>query len=657
MMIRKALGAVVVASLVAACGGGGGGVETSTTNSTSSGLVPAAGALGATLQADATTLRVLRPGARWVYQGQERVSGGNTSAYTNAITHTVLANGVTESGSNPLNSGADSLDIRFEAGAVRNRTSLANFGLNEVLDAIELRSPVRVNDQYTQFDRRVSSAVQDLDGDGVREALDLAMWSTVVGEETVDLQHRHALRTVRVDTTVLTRVRGSAQGQLSEVVRAVQSVWYAPGVGVVRIRVQTPNEQTPGALDETYEELEYWDGLTEGLGAMAPVAARRADGSDIGTVQFGTGFDQHAVVLAGMAVDANQNLVYNLAKIDLHGQVLSSTEYSGIALGGAPLRPQALLRNGNALQLIGVQTAGNADIGMATFDADGRSLDGPVKQLVTGPARSIDSGSLAVVAASSTQRVWLMWLAATPGRLLEPFAVDLMLAGFTVDGTPLGEPLVVQSGLDSRATIHPQLAASSTRVLATWVTTDSAPAYLVADAASGAVLASKRLADSPTLFITPLVDGDRLVLGWRPGNRFGSAAAVVLDPTFDPVRSSIGNLGQEDVTPSWLGTTFSASGFRLDGSRVTILGALSDRPQPWNINPAPLQTFLDLRLPPGALSSATSAQLVARLALTDDRAQSLLSPADVVLPFGDRLLSLHGSPQGTVSIVSWRPSL
>ena len=656
-MVRRMVCALVVASAVAACGGGGGaGAETTTPNGNSSGLVPAAGELGATLQSDARTLRVLRAGARRMYQGQETTSAGS-STYTNAVTHTALATGVTESGSNPLNAGAESVDIRVESGAVRNRISLANFGLNEVLDAIELRSPVRVNDQYTHFDRRVPSAVQDLDGDGLREALDLGMWSTVVGEETVDLQHRHSLRTVRVDTTVLTRVRGSAQGQLSDVVRAVQSVWYAPGIGVVRIRAQTPNETNPRALDETREELEYWDGLTEGLGAMAPVPARGANGNDIGTVQLAAAFDQHAVVLAGLGADANQNLIYNLTKIDLRGQVLSSTEHSGIALGDSGLRPQALLRTGDALRLIGVQSTGSASIGMATFDADGRSLTGPVKQLVAGPVQSIDLGSTSVVAASSSQRVWLMWLAATPGRTLEPFTVDLMLAGFTADGTPLGEPVVVRSGLDSRSTISPQLAASGTQVLATWVNPDFTPGYLVANAASGAVLTIKQLADSPALVVTPLVEGERLVLGWRPGNRFGSAAAVVLDAAFNPVRNSVGNLGQEDVTPSWVDTSFSASGFRLDGSRLTLLGALNDRPQPWNLNTSVLQTFLDLRLPSGALSSATSAQWVARLALTDDRSQLLLSTASVVLPFSDRLLSLHGSQQGTVTVVSWRPAL
>ncbi len=201
-----------------------------------SGLLPVAPALGTTLETDVARLRVLRAGASWRYTGVVREVGAPARAYTNVVTHSTTGAGVTESGSNPLNEGADSQAVRIEAGAVKVTLPLNEFGVARTIDFVELRAPVRVGDQITQFDERVADVIADLDGDGKREGLDIAIWTRVIGEESVDLLHRPGLRAVRLDTGIAFRLRPSAASSPASR-RSPRSsgtgmspawVWYAP---------------------------------------------------------------------------------------------------------------------------------------------------------------------------------------------------------------------------------------------------------------------------------------------------------------------------------------------------------------------------------------------------------------------------------------------
>ena len=97
------LAAVLAAAALTACGGGGG----SDGGDEGTGLVPTPPALGATLAADATTLRPLVPGAVWQYAGTTASGAG----YDNTVSHAAAATGVTETGTNTYASGEASVHV------------------------------------------------------------------------------------------------------------------------------------------------------------------------------------------------------------------------------------------------------------------------------------------------------------------------------------------------------------------------------------------------------------------------------------------------------------------------------------------------------------------------------------------------------------------
>jgi len=173
-----------MALVLSACGGGGGGSAGGNGGGDSpTGLVPATPALGATLLADATTLRPLRAGAEWQYRGTRQSGTSVLNTYATTTRHAAAAGG----GVNETQQGGiagpepDSVTISAEGGRLVAREGGAFLGLpaGEQLVTVELRSPVRVNDQITLIDRSGLPA-GDLDGDRLDDTSQVAAWSRVV---------------------------------------------------------------------------------------------------------------------------------------------------------------------------------------------------------------------------------------------------------------------------------------------------------------------------------------------------------------------------------------------------------------------------------------------------------------------------------------------
>lgn len=253
MTTSKRMVAVLAAVVLSACGGGGGGDDDHGT-----GLVPAAPALGDTLAADATSLRPLVPGAVWQYAG----TTPSGASYDNTVSHAAAATGVTESGTNTYDSGAGSVHVVASNGSIvqPDPEDLDGDGVADVSNFVELRSPVRVNDQIVAFDERVPGLVPDVDGDGRAEYLDLAVYSRVMGAEDVALDGLPTQHAVRVDHVVIGRVVLSKDGSKLPSVSSTQSIWYAPDLGIVRRRLDAPSEDGL-SRDVTDERLTGWSGL------------------------------------------------------------------------------------------------------------------------------------------------------------------------------------------------------------------------------------------------------------------------------------------------------------------------------------------------------------------------------------------------------------
>lgn len=247
----RAVSAAGLLAAISACGGGGGDGDDSGT-----GLVPAAPALGATLYSDATVLRPMVDEAVWQYEGVDY----DGASYANTVSQAAQTVGVMESATNAFNSGAGSVHLAVEGGSVVRRDATFSDGSVVALDdQVELRSPVRVNDQYVIFDQRDPDPQGDSDGDGVNDPFDMAMYRRVIGRENVQLPNLPDQQAVRVDTVVTARIVLSKTGTTQHVFTQTTSTWYAPSRGIAR-QQQTFLGPTGGAVRRT-EQLTGWSGL------------------------------------------------------------------------------------------------------------------------------------------------------------------------------------------------------------------------------------------------------------------------------------------------------------------------------------------------------------------------------------------------------------
>lgn len=251
--IWRAAFAAAVAALVAGCGGGGDGK-----GEDGSGLIPAAPAPGATLFSDATVLRPMVAGATWQYEGTDH----DGSSYTNLVTQAPSAVGVIESASNTLGGGSGSVHLAVvDKNVVQLDAVFSDGTAVDLEDPIELRSPIRVNDQIVVFDEREPDPQSDADGDGTNDPFLIAMYRRVIGMETVQLPASQAREAVRVETVLTARVLLSTSGMTQHLFTETTSAWYAPSLGIVR-RQRSFVGPDGGAI-RSAEDLAAWSGLPD----------------------------------------------------------------------------------------------------------------------------------------------------------------------------------------------------------------------------------------------------------------------------------------------------------------------------------------------------------------------------------------------------------
>jgi len=239
---------LALTALLAACGGGGGDSGPPPRAS----MIPTAPTPGATLYADARTLHPLAPGALWSYAGTHTPPGLAALAYSDNVTQVARVDGsVDENGDNVFGSGASTQQVQQAADSVRV-TAFDYSGAALPALSTELRSPVRVDDQIAVVEQTVANSGYDVDGDGRNDTVDFATYRRVIGNETVATPLYGSITALRVDVVYLTRFVASSTQQVSPIVSFVQSLWYVPGVGVVRQRLSVPS--TSG-IDETWDEV------------------------------------------------------------------------------------------------------------------------------------------------------------------------------------------------------------------------------------------------------------------------------------------------------------------------------------------------------------------------------------------------------------------
>lgn len=654
---RAAWALVAMAGGLAACGGGGGGAAPAPAPPpvAATGLVPEAPTPGAVLVQDATTLRVLRPGAVWRYRGTYGDVGQPSSAarvYSNDVTHAAAGAGVTEQATNSLNGGADSSTVRFVGADVHSPQVLNPApAVSESVDAIELRSPVRPGDQYTQLDKHYADAGADLDGDGRNDAVDVALYTRVIGEEVLDLHHRPQVHAVRVDTTLRERVKYSKDGHYGDVVEAVQSIWYAAGLGVVRLRVEVPNDVQGGARQWTQEDLLSWDGLTQGLGPMPSQVLMEQSGA-IDYPLAAVGLDDHALAMRYIGGEA-QIAGISLLAVDASGRTTASTDWHGTQLFGETMTPQTLLRAGSQVRLLALLNDG---IALAGFSGDGRQQTLPGRRAVVRPQFSVTPNA-EVLALSAAGRIWIVWMEGydyLPGGSSP--VTNLYVQSFDFSGEPLSAPTKLEASVNPNTIMQAALAGGDDRVVVSYQANNAGAVnnrWAVFDAGSGALVA--RQSDTPVRFDSPdpyvpilqpvdLQPGLAFVAASRGAQTGVAAANLAGDGSL--VLAAGATIESERVLQQWTQPLLTLATPLGDSGRLYLASWVVGTLWPEDSGPSNYAVVSELVPGAGALSSTGVPRLLVRLPLSD-----IASGFPVyTVPLADRLLIIGVAADGHQSV-------
>ncbi|WP_431262851.1 hypothetical protein ACQ859_22575 [Roseateles chitinivorans] len=604
---------------------------------------------------DAAVLRPLIVDAAWHYRGIEtQANAASPILYDTTTQH--LANGtgkVFETATNAGNRGADQVTLRVESGTVTADEGLDLApGLRVLIQRTELKSPVRAGEQYNIHDRRIEDVGIDVDGDRRNDAMDVAVYARVVGWDTVALPSLPSVRALRVDTTLLTRVRGTVTNLWSDVTRIETKAWFAEGLGMVQLQSDVPAMNGKGAT-RTVETLLGFDGGSIGLGASAAIDLR----VPLTSATFPGGWISASDLVAAIPMD-DQALLFEsrlggelaVYRMNARGSITGVHHHLG---QNAQPRMARYARVGSEVLVVSDEHPA-----LRRFDANGQ-LIGTVDTLpLSRPGRS---DAMLLQAVAYGQSLGLLW----SRKSADGSRVELVMGRFASDGTPAGTEVVIFTGADVHADARASaLGASGGRMVATWAgrqtfgnAVDIGVAAWAPDSGelkqlvlANAVLNSSQVA--PT--VVSLQEGVALLWGraLANGDPLPDAAGVRLDAQFNPVRGAAGI--DEEILRGLPGSPINgrAPAFQTQGQR--IVGWVNRVEPIWPDLPSDPYRMDFTRVSwwevgPGALSGAQVKSI--RVGRGGEGANA----APVLLTLGDRLLMLGGNQAVNVRTL-WLPT-
>jgi hypothetical protein len=652
--------------LLAACGGGGGGGGPKDSvplppSSVEISLIPAVGVTGEVLYADAAPLRVLRPGATWTYRGTDQPRGAaapDTITYANKVGFATDAQGHVEQSTNLFNEGSDLTGgMRFEGGAWVYGVLIDMMTGSPALAATlaELRSPVRAGDLYGFFERSNIDTGSDLDGDRLNETAQVAVYSRVVAKETLDLPNRSGVEAVRVDMTMRMRLTPTKTRVPTPVYEAVQSTWYAPGIGVVKRRLDEPNSINGLPNRIVTEVLENWDGLTEGLGyaptrtaaapASSPVAA-----SALQYPETAVAFDTH-VVVTGRLPNTASALGIMLAQLDPQGTMVAARNYAMAELfpGADYVNEARLVRSGDELRLFA--RVSNRSVAMVALDATGQRVLRPPVTVLTDAASNYDYDRSSYRVVADGPNFWIAWMRITQeadGRYLSSAQVIRVDGNGQPQTAPHAGPLMVIEPV--AADIHNfSMAVDGKRVGLSWyqgnLPTISRRVVMID---SGSMALSRRTLDLP-----PEACLGASMVSMQPGlgitclGNAQAAGAARFDANGELVLAKGPSLAGETLQAPWL--TRVNGGAQVTGGAGELTFVASQYAPYW---PGEIDTGFTTVLRTNSAGGA----LAAREPLLLARIPGGLGTVMSTVQFGNRLLLLSGDRNGNLATtLVWLP--
>ena len=410
-------------------------------------LVPTAPALGPTLVDDARELRPLRASASYTYRGKDFTRAQsqtvNFTPYSNVVSQSTDPSGVRESSANQFNDGADVVVVRNDPDRVVN---LADVVITPAVTVAgfagtELRSPVRQNDQIVLIERFDISLGEDVDGDGITDKTDFALYSRVIGREDATLATDMVMPTVRVDLTAKFRIIPSS-GVPSVVVEQVQSQWYAVGVGVVKRTISVIGS---GRAIDQEETLLAWDGVTDGLGINPSIDLRAPSTNEAVVSHAGAaGLIDSLLIFSKRSVTSNL-IGFRVTKTDLRGRALATIEYPNLPGTASSM---SVVSDASRAYVVTSNTR-VPGLALIRFDKDGNAIDGPsgAVDLPVGdpnnyPRLADDRTGLALAG----PELWVLW---SQTALIDPqnstYEDQVVIRAFDLNGRPTSAPHILVS--------------------------------------------------------------------------------------------------------------------------------------------------------------------------------------------------------------------
>lgn len=583
--MRLAIGSVTVAALCA-CGGGGGGTSTGTggagsppvpapvAENAAASLVPAA-VLGQVLEQDALKFAPQVDGATWRFWGRQYSDAGAEMARYEA--NYKLSRGSDAwvlSGTNPGNDGPDTLRYTAAAGEVQQLQTV-QFVEGRTPEAIRvtlLRSPIRTGDQVVAYTKRLDG-VPDLDGDGKTDSVDIAIYTRVVGRETIESALGEALQAIRVETHLVQRPLYSKTGLPGPVIDIVGIDWFASGLGWVG-RDQ-PSISSDGRVS---------------------IGKERLVGADVGDAGFGNAFGQIKIEMASTGT-AGAGLPPSLtgARVFSNGQrALLMADPFEISYPPRPILTQLDSRGRVAWSRLGPESVrfasplgagwvlwGNLDEGalqVHRVDAQGATLTNAPQVLdLALPKAPLPSQARDFRLAGDSKALWAAWIQLdwfidSDGKAATRDGI--VVRGFDLNGSPISEPILLERQ-DSFGYFRGDLsvAVRDGQAVVGWISSNGgAPHLMLAQVAAGAP--PKRVQPplaltntSTTVSLAASSDGVALAVDAR---YYDVDAALALTP-YEGAQSD-GRL------PAWSESLISLDSFGLDGGglfRARTLGEVN----------------------------------------------------------------------------------
>ena len=636
--------------------------------------MPPAPVVGSVLYADASALRPLRSGLRYVYHGEDRpVSMSLPISYSNTVVQSVAngGGGVVEDSSNWFKEGVDSTVLTSSNGAVQTRQVVA-LGAEVpaiTLEATELRSPVRASDQYTVLERRIEGALSDIDRDGKPEAVEIAAYRRVIGNERVTLRHGGDYVALRVDFTTLARVQRSGDLSYGPTVEIVLTSWYAPGIGIIKQRYSVPNGGSEQRVRE--EQLISWDGLTEGLGfvspslAKVPLDASVAPGAYLQGALSAARSGEGAVVLTMAPADFGPvgNSGSALIRMDARGRVTQSQIFQN----WNP-RYVTLVTVGNETAVV-QQSPTGFGFRLAGFDAQLRPYTDFLGAAIDlGPTHPNDGYVFVREVASDGLRVWVLFERIQSERL--GGRAKLMLQAFDTFARPVSSAHELEAfGPNMVWWPTTTLVAGDGRVAVSWSRSrgqaDVKQLYAVLDSPDTAPTVFTLLDNIayPHQKINAHIAAGGVTLAWAgfmdavntTGRTERQARGVSLGRDNSVQRSNSGSLDNELLNGTWPKGKSSESGHsRLygDSSRLVFVGGISDYEWPGQREQSGIGQFAILETGTSPLSARAASATIR--GIPSEFTFTILNSLDTWILLNDRFLMLGRGENGRlVTAIQW----